>query len=259
MSLPWFRVDVDFVDHPKVMHLESILGPNAGWYLVRLWAWTARYASRGCLTTVARQSLERSAGWTGKPGELIAALLETGLVDETTSGNLEVHDWWEKQRAIVEKAEKDRERLRASRDARGIVVRQSRDARAFVAGDETRRDETKETMSSTLDLLPVIQDPPKGVVEKLHGDLTDDEWDVFEHWRVTLRHPKAVPTKERKKLIAKWLPVYGRLRLRAAIEGCARSPFHLGQNDRNTRFDSLELILRDAKHIEALEAIASAP
>ena len=119
---------------------------------------------------------------------------------------------------------------------------------------EHRAPKKETTLSSTLDLGPVVP-PPETVAVKLAEVLTDDEFDVFEHWRQRLNHPKAVATKERKRLIAKWLPAYGKVRLQAAIDGCARSPHHMGQNDRHTRYDSLELILRDAKHIEDFEAM----
>lgn len=260
MSLPWFRVDVEMVDHPKIHHLETLLGPNAGWYYLRLLSWTARYASRGRLSTFARASLERSCGWSGDVGRLVSALLEAGLLDETETGELEVHDWWEKQGAIVSKAEKDKERLREERKRRGIVARASRDGSAGVAGDVTLRDETRrvETLSSTLDLIPLEVKLPEDTPRALEEKLTDDEFQVFEHWRQTLEHPRAVASKERKRLIAKWLPVYGVARLQAAIVGCSRSPHHMGQNDRHQRYDSLELILRDAKHIEDFERLAGA-
>ena len=86
--------------------------------------------------------------------------------------------------------------------------------------------------------------------------LTQDERDVWEHWRNACRHPRAVLTTERLKRIRQWLPVYGVERLQAAIDGCAKSPHHQGQNDRGTRYDDLELILRDAKHVEMFEGIA---
>ena len=112
-------------------------------------------------------------------------------------------------------------------------------------GDVTGRDGTgrkEETLSGTPDL---------------ESKLTDDEFQVFEHWRVTLNHPKAKPTAERKRLIAKQLKVYPREDLQRAIDGCAKSPHHMGQNDRNMRYDDLELILRDAKHIEQFMGLAS--
>jgi hypothetical protein len=114
-------------------------------------------------------------------------------------------------------------------------------------------------------VTPAVPDQPYQTSRKdmsgppdLEAALTDDEFDVFEHWRVTLDHPKAKPTPERKRLIAKWLKVYSREDLRAAIEGCRRSPHHMGQNDRHTKYDSLELILRDAKHIESFMGMTEA-
>lgn len=83
--------------------------------------------------------------------------------------------------------------------------------------------------------------------------ITQDETDVWQHWKHVMAHPKAVLTKDRLKLIRRWLPVYGVERLQAAVDGCRRSPHHRGLNDRGTVYDDLELILRDAKHIEMFE------
>jgi hypothetical protein len=35
-----------------------------------------------------------------------------------------------------------------------------------------------------------------------------------------------------------------------AIDGCAASAFHMGENDRRTIYDSITLILRDADHVD---------
>jgi hypothetical protein len=95
----------------------------------------------------------------------------------------------------------------------------------------------------------------KPEVRDLSDELTDDEYDVWEHWRRVMNHPKAVCTPDRRKLIQRWLPVYGVERLQAAISGCAKSRWHMGDNDRGKRYDALELILRDARHIEDFEAL----
>ena len=42
----------------------------------------------------------------------------------------------------------------------------------------------------------------------------------------------------------------------AAIDGCKVSPFNQGENDRHQKYDDLELICRDAKHVEDFAAIA---
>ena len=94
--------------------------------------------------------------------------------------------------------------------------------------------------------VPPTPEPPKTLEDKL----TDAEYQVFEHWRQTLNHPKAKATPERKRIIARALKTYSVEECQRAITGCSRSPHHMGQNDRRTRYDDLELILRDAKHIE---------
>lgn len=78
--------------------------------------------------------------------------------------------------------------------------------------------------------------------------------EVFRHWQETMERPQAIMTPKRQQLIqARLREGYTVERLKAAIDGCKRSPFHMGQNDRKRRFDSIELILRDAKHIEDFE------
>lgn len=110
------------------------------------------------------------------------------------------------------------------------------------------------TMSSSLDLLPVEPQrvkPPLALEDKL----TDDEFQVFEHWRAT-RHPRAKATPERKRLIAKALKVYSVADLQLAITGVTKSPHHMGENGTRTVYDDIELILRDAKHIESFLRLA---
>lgn len=160
--MSWFRVDADLVDHPKVFRLAELLNePSAGWYYVRLLAWTSRYAARGRPRDGARTAIEHACGWRGEPGALLAAFIQVGLVDELAGqadgATLEVHDWWEIQRQYVVKAEKDAERKRNERSRRAAVTRngavtsrgQSTDSHADSPPDVTRdgartiRDETK--------------------------------------------------------------------------------------------------------------------
>jgi hypothetical protein len=82
--------------------------------------------------------------------------------------------------------------------------------------------------------------------------------EIFAHWQTTLKHPRAVLDDKRGRLIAARLrDGYTVDRLKAAIDGCAKSPHHMGENDRRTVYDDIELICRDAKHIEHFERIAS--
>lgn len=260
-SLPWFRVDVDLVDHPKVFALADALGVSDNEALaivVRLWAWTMRYAARGRLAPGARTALGRACGGRGMSVDLVEVLVRTGWLDDLGQGELEVHDWSEHNGAAVAKAEKDSERKRAARARRGDGAETARAGRADGAGNGTGRDGTGHitTLSSELDLVPTESPDERRPAERLEAKLTDDEFQVWAHWKAVLRHPKAVATEARRKLIARWLPLYGVERLQRAISGCAKSPHHMGQNDRRTVYDSIELILRDSAHIESFERLA---
>lgn len=87
---------------------------------------------------------------------------------------------------------------------------------------------------------------------------------VFDYWTTTMRSKsvvRCVLTDKRRKIIAKALKDYDVATCLAAIDGCALSDFHMGQNSRNRKYDSLELIFRDADRIErfasdAINAIA---
>lgn len=75
---------------------------------------------------------------------------------------------------------------------------------------------------------------------------------VFDHWVFMLgKHPRRTalgPTRRRS--IERALALYDEETLLLAIEGCASSAWHAGENDRGRAFDDLELILRDEAHVE---------
>jgi hypothetical protein len=76
--------------------------------------------------------------------------------------------------------------------------------------------------------------------------------EVFAHWRKAMgKTERTVLDAKRRAIIAKALKSYCLADLCRAVDGYAASPWHRGQNDRRTPFDGLDLILRDAEHIEA--------
>jgi len=75
--------------------------------------------------------------------------------------------------------------------------------------------------------------------------------EVFAHWRTTWQHPRAALDAKRRKLIRERLKQYDVATLCQAITGYTHSPHHCGRNDRNTVYDDLGLLLRDAAHIDA--------
>lgn len=80
---------------------------------------------------------------------------------------------------------------------------------------------------------------------------------VFEYWRETMgKRQSAKLDAKRTRLIKSALKSHGVDVVRAAIVGCSKSAFHMGQNDRGERYDDLTLILRDASKIESFAAKA---
>lgn len=84
---------------------------------------------------------------------------------------------------------------------------------------------------------------------------------VFDYWLATCRNSgrglRPVLTDKREKLIARAIEWYGEDGCRLAIDGCARSAWHMGDNPGGKRYDSIELILRDAEHIERFAGYAT--
>lgn len=82
---------------------------------------------------------------------------------------------------------------------------------------------------------------------------------VFDHWRKIMGHERSRMDTARQTVIRKRLSDgYTVEDLMLAIEGCAASAFHMGENERGQRYDSLTLILRDADHVDKFIRAAEA-
>ncbi len=98
---------------------------------------------------------------------------------------------------------------------------------------------------------------PSGPVDEYGRPLPDgpseEALEVFNFWVETLRFNSRVATKlneKRLKKIERAVKDYGVETCKDAILGCSESDFHQGKNGRGKKYDDIELILRDAKHIE---------
>lgn len=80
---------------------------------------------------------------------------------------------------------------------------------------------------------------------------------IFVCWKEAMDHPKARLDAKRRELINKRLgDGYTVDDLCIAIRGCSESAFHMGKNDRNTKYNDIMLICRDAKHVDQFLEIA---
>jgi len=77
--------------------------------------------------------------------------------------------------------------------------------------------------------------------------------EVFNYWvdqTWIKRGPRPKLTDPRWRKIALAIYEYGLEEAKMAIRGCTLSPFHMGDNKMRRRYTDIELILRDAAHIE---------
>jgi hypothetical protein len=82
---------------------------------------------------------------------------------------------------------------------------------------------------------------------------------VFDHWKRIFDHPRAKMDSKRQRVIERALKLYSTTQLTEAISGYRHSPHHMGENDRHTVYDDIEIFLRDAKHIDAGLRFNNAP
>lgn len=81
--------------------------------------------------------------------------------------------------------------------------------------------------------------------------LTEDIHAIFEHWKIRTGHVRSkLDQKRRSKIRQRLCDGYTRGDLIEAVEGCAISPYHTGKNELSMVYDDIELICRDAKHVD---------
>lgn len=108
---------------------------------------------------------------------------------------------------------------------------------------------------SSLNLIP--ESEKTNVALRAHREQVAE---VFLFWREMMNHPRAVLDAKRKKLIeARMKDGYSVADLCKAIRGCAKSAWHMGHNDNGTKYDGLDLILRDGGKVDKFVAMDDSP
>jgi len=74
--------------------------------------------------------------------------------------------------------------------------------------------------------------------------------EIFEYWKVAMGKSRPIMDKKRESRIGWAIANYGLESCRQAIDGCTMSPWHMGGNPNNKRYDDVSLIFQDAKHVE---------
>jgi hypothetical protein len=73
---------------------------------------------------------------------------------------------------------------------------------------------------------------------------------IFDYWKKVMHSPKSKLDGKRRTRIAKALESYSAYEIGKAIRGCSKTPHNMGQNANGVKYNDIELILRDASHID---------
>jgi hypothetical protein len=120
-------------------------------------------------------------------------------------------------------------------------------------------------LSEQQKLFTVAEEPPLSRKDKkrqqylapINPATLSQIWELYVSTMWSGRGRKPRLTEERAKIITVAVNQYGATEVKNAVRGCALSPWHMGQNPSGTLYNSIELILRDAEHIERFARLSS--
>ncbi len=120
---------------------------------------------------------------------------------------------------------------------------------------------TAKALSTTADRAPVQSALALEPTASKPDPRAEQARQVFAHWceRMKKGGRTAFDDKRRRAVEARLRDGYSVADLCRAIDGCALTPHNMGQNDRGQRYDDLELVCRDAAHVDRFIANAENP
>ncbi len=116
--MAWLKVCQELRDHRKIMAVAERLDMepvHVMGHVISFWMWCVDNAPSGQLDGISVRSIERAAQWSGEKGAFVAALADSGLLDEQNKGEYSIHDWEDYTGALTTKRAKDAQRKREER------------------------------------------------------------------------------------------------------------------------------------------------
>lgn len=98
--------------------------------------------------------------------------------------------------------------------------------------------------------------------ERQKPPLTKMAEEVFNHWREVMGHPQAkfsAGDDRSKKVIQQLKAGYSVDDLKLAVDGCAKTPHNMGDNDRGQRYDGLNVICKNGDNVDRFIRTARNP
>jgi hypothetical protein len=95
--MPDLNLNLDYFEHRKTRRLVGLLGRGAEVLPLKLWAYCGKFHPEdGRLADYSDQEIESFAGWWGKSGGMLPAMLQAGFMGKDGDGWF-IHDWREHQ------------------------------------------------------------------------------------------------------------------------------------------------------------------
>jgi len=232
MAGDWIKMRCDLWTDPRVVRISSALKADKVrtiGALFWLWGIADAHSADGTLPGYTAEVVDSETGIAG----FAAELHKVGWLDVSPEG-VSIPRFAEHNGRSAKRRAQDAVRKNSVRKMSALQADKMR------TREEKRREDNK-------------QENKQKKSEGPQGAPGADVRLVFDHYRTyhprAHRKPKAT-SKECRLIKARLDEGYSVDDLTAAIDGCHRSPFHQGDNDRGKKFDSLELIVRDGSKVQ---------
>jgi hypothetical protein len=280
-------VSPDFVEHWKTRTLVRLLGKDeaAPVYVLRLWSHCQ--SRKSSQFKMSAENLSALCKFDGDAQLFEVSMIQCGFVHRVP-GNpalLEATGWAEENKALIAAWANGSKGGRPKKVKPGAAADEAQKTHGL--SDKIRVDKTKNLKVKTLvDFVDGEQDeddlgplppkasaaateppaPPAPPVEPpaaptppappadaaIVAAVTPAE-QVFTHWQRVMNHPRAKLGDKIRKLINERMSKdkFSLQDLLDAVDGCKKSPHHMGKNETGAVYDSLELIFRNADKVNA--------
>lgn len=253
--MAWFRLERSFRDHRKIKKLARELDCSrveARGYVVGILCVVCDDSPDGDISEWELEDIADAAGWDADPSIFWAAFISAGWVDLNEEGNPQsIHGFYERAEGY-----KAAQRTRAARERKQERTRTDTRTKQSRTNSKQSRTRTLPSRDShvTIPNCHVDRQDKTRPTDKTDPPASDSKTSpvglVIKHYQT--HHPKsriAPSGDEGKKIHARLKEGFTVEDLCNAIDGCHLSPHHCGKNDTGTKYQSLELIVRNSSKV----------
>ncbi|MBN3755898.1 hypothetical protein G3N95_23335 [Paraburkholderia sp. Tr-20389] len=284
----------DFVDHWKTRTLVGLLGDDevAPVYVIRLWA-HCQQRRTSVFESLPTPALRAICRFPGNAESFESAMVESGFISRDGQ-SIRVNGWDEYNAALIanwsngQKGGRPRKCGHQStqtepetnpKETLGFPEQNPTETQGVTHDEPIREDKSREDkigpqqtyVELALDDASLgenrngeqgVQQPPAEKPKRTRKATTsiEDVEAVFDYWKAKREHPRAkLDAKREKNIRARLADGYMVAELCQAVDGIAKSAFHMGENDQQTVYDDVELICRNAGNVDKFIRLADAP